>query len=188
MNFMLRKNAHFLSLLCLILLFSCKDNTGQDLALRKKEIAETRNLLKHYFIHELKLKTAFLAEVPAQLKNKYCIEEIITKHKSLNLTAQYVIDKSQKDSTLWTQAISNDFKILSKVQVKKLESIDESNHLIEMGGIYMISRPIFSKDFKFAIVESIYFCGSRCGTAASFLFESRKGTWSLVEKYCPAIS
>lgn len=182
-----RNYAYFFSLLYFIFLFSCKNNTGQNLALRKKEIAETRSLLKHYFIHELKLKTVFLAEVPAQLKSKYCIEEIIAGHKSFNLTGQYVIDKSQKDSTLWTPAISGEFKILSTVQVKKLESINESNHLIKMGGIYMISRPIFSKDFKFAIIESIRFCGSRCGTAETLLFESEKGTWTLVEKYCPVV-
>jgi hypothetical protein len=47
---------------------------------------------------------------------------------------------------------------------------------------FWVSRPLFSGDSTYAIIQHGYYCGPMCGTASLELFQKINGNWNYIEE------
>ena len=55
-------------------------------------------------------------------------------------------------------------------------------------GLYIISQPVFSKDFNYVILHQGYLCGEMCGTGWIEMYQKTAKGWKQIKKYLCWIS
>lgn len=77
-----------------------------------------------------------------------------------------------------------------KIAVKQIEYQRKVHNAkpIQERQIYHFSRPIFSKDDQYAIINFSVVCGSTCGGGCLYVFKKISGKWLFVEKFLCFVS
>lgn len=153
-----------------------------------KEEKEISSLLKYYINHELKRDSIFLYEKSPNALNKLCINDILFENKGINLRVDEILNKSQKDTITWAKDLIPIAKIIGANDIIKLRYDMDDEKREKEGKLFYLSNPVFSADFNYAILSSIFVCGSRCGEKSTLLFKKHKGSWGLVKTYCKSVN
>ena len=150
----------------------------------QKEEKEISALLKYYINHELKRDSIFLFVKSPNALSELCINDILSENKGINLEIDEILNKSQKDTITWSKDLVPMAKIIGANEIIKLRYTIEDEKREKEGKLFYLSNPVFSTDFNYAILVSIFVCGSRCGEKSTLLFKKHKGSWALVKTYC----
>ena len=176
----------FLILAGAIFISSCNqvnENAGSD---EPKTAKETYALLDSYLKADLKKDSIFLLQAPPKFITEMCASEIVRARK-LNLSIEEFIAHSQNDTAMWTGREFPGARILeydSKTHSAKSAELTNGGDKNEY---YVFSRPIFYNDFNFAIMQSAFVCGPRCGQSETILFEKKDGIWHRSASFCRSI-
>jgi len=176
----------FVTLLIPGLFSECNSNKNSKTDNKEKE--EISGLLKYYINHELKRDSIFLIDKSPNVLNELCINDILSENKGINLKIDQILNKSQKDTITWTKDLVPMAKIIGANDVLKLRYQMEDEKREKEGKFFYFSNPVFSTDFNYAILGSIFVCGSRCGEKSTLLFKKHKGSWVLAKTYCKSVN
>lgn len=174
----------FITLLISGILSGCSENKNSKTD-KKKEIS---GLLKYYINHELKRDSIFLFDKSPNALSELCINDILSENKDINLKIDEILNKSQKDTITWSKELVPTAKIIGANEIIKLRYTMEDEKREKEGKLFYLSNPVFSTDFNYAILGSIFVCGSRCGEKSTLLFKKHKGSWVLVKTYCKSVN
>ena len=179
----LKKILAFALLSSEVMLWGCFN--GKNSATDKQEKKEVSTLLNYYINKELKRDSIFLFNKSSALLTELCVNNIVSENKDMDLTTNEILDKSQKDTVIWSNQIITRAKIVSDKDITKFNNSVERE---KKGQFFYLSNPIFSKDFKYAILHSVFVCGSRCGGSSTLLFKKENDNWRLLKTYCESIN
>jgi len=147
---------------------------------------ETYALLESYIQTDLKKDSIFVLQAPAKFMTEICASDIV-KANNLDLSVEELIAHSQRDTTIWT---GHEFPRAHILEYDKKTNSAKISGLINGGdenGYYVFSHPIFSRDFNFAILQSSFVCGPRCGQSETILFEKKDRIWHRSASFCSSI-
>jgi hypothetical protein len=165
---------------------SCNQG-GEKMASNQPKIAkETFGLLENYIQLELKRDSIFILQAPKIFITEMCATEIV-KAKKLNLSVEELIAHSQSDTTMWT---SHEFPGARILEYDRKTNSAKTSGLTNAGdknGYYVLSRPIFSNDFNFAVLQAAFVCGPRCGQSETILFEKKDRIWHRLTSFCQSV-
>ncbi|WP_068400165.1 hypothetical protein [Pedobacter cryoconitis] len=147
---------------------------------REKEVS---GLIRYYVNHELKRDSIFLFDKSTNLLTEICIDNILAENKDINLKKEDILNMSQKDTLTWSNKLVPIARIISNNALPIINSLPDKIRDKE-GQLFYLANPIFSKDFSYAILQSSFVCGSRCGERSILLFKKEKDSWTLLKTYC----
>jgi len=183
---MKKYNYKFISVTLLILVHitACTQNHDQ-LDHKKKETAETVNLLNYYVKQELKKDSIILFETTAKYTSILDLEKAVKDIGDKKLNAIDLYREAERNKMQWSKELAPMATILTEKNSRKLRSpVVLSDYTTVLGdGFYRISPPLYSKDFRFAMLYSEYVCGSRCGEGKMLLFRKDNNIWKLIKTY-----
>ncbi|MBB5637258.1 hypothetical protein HDF26_004491 [Pedobacter cryoconitis] len=185
---MTKTRYHLLLVAFVFFIISCNRpiNVGNKKPeISERESIETKKILDYYIKHELKKDSIILSEIPYIYKSKSDFEDAFKHIGQTNLNLDSLLAKSQKDTTLWSEAIAPASRIITRNDIHKLSyPVMLSNYNKVLGdGFFTLSHLIFSDDFKYAIMYSEYNCGSRCGSGNLLIFKMIDEKWKLIKTY-----
>lgn len=174
-----------LSILLYITACTQREQNHDHSAHQKKEDAETINLLDYYVKYELKKDSIILFENTARYTTTLDLEKVIKDIGDKELKSIDLYREAEKNKMQWSKKLAPMSRILTEKDSRKLRSpVILSDYIKVLGdGYYRLTPPLFTKDFKFAILYSEYVCGSRCGDGKMLLFEKDNNTWKLIKSY-----
>ncbi|MBB6502813.1 hypothetical protein [Pedobacter cryoconitis] len=158
---------------------------GNNPITEKQEKKEVSNLLSYYINKELKRDSIYLFNKSPVLLTELCVNNIVSENKDLGLTTDEILSKSQKDTIVWSNEIIPSAYIVSDKDITKFNNSAER---VKKGQFFYLSNPIFSKDYKYAILHSEFVCGSRCGEGSTQLFKKENDNWRLLKTYCKTVN
>ncbi|QNK64816.1 hypothetical protein H7F33_10190 [Pedobacter sp. PAMC26386] len=189
----LKKNIKLVSCLLLIFIYITACTSGvkekDDTIQKEKEIAETVDLLSYYVQHEQKKDSIFLMEIPAKYTTTIDLQIAIDVIGGKKLKAIDLYRQAEKNNLPWSKSSAPVARIMTEKSTRKLVSpVILADYTTVLGdGLYHIAHPIFTKDFKFAILYVEYVCGSRCGDAKTLLFKKDNNIWKLIKTMNTAV-
>ncbi|WP_442588263.1 hypothetical protein ACSBL2_19675 [Pedobacter sp. AW31-3R] len=163
------------------ILLSCEEKKP-DPRIKK----ETRELFKAYIAKELQKDSILLSAKPVNMQSELCIDQIILDHQEINETTNQILEKINADTTEWTNEIIPNAILLSEQDLISFQNSVETNQIKD--GNFTLSHPVFFNDLKLAIVKVNFFCGKRCGQSVTLVFEKKDNAWSVLKRYCIAVS
>lgn len=175
-------------LLCIVLFSAfnfCCNSVLKETELKNRVSLETKSLLKYYFLEHLKDDSVFLYQKPKGIYPGSCFKEIVSFTKDFMLSEQDLMNEGLKDTVNWSADVIPFGKILKEQDADKFTGRRKGYYpAIYKKGYYILSHPIFSKNFRYAIFDSGYLCGSRCGEGSVFIFEHHKTGWRIIKTFC----
>lgn len=173
------------TLISIVLLFAgiwagCDQNKNLIVDQREKEVS---GLVRYYVNHELKRDSIFLFDKSTNLLTEICINNILAENKDIDLKKEDILNMSQKDTLTWSNKLVPIARIISNNDLPKINSLPDKKRDKE-GQLFYLANPIFSKDFSYAILQSSFVCGPRCGERSILLFKKEKDSWTLLKTYC----
>lgn len=185
-------------IILIVILTTCSENKKNnnrlrsDSGLQQKEAIESSGLLKHFIKDELKKNSILLFESPALYWSAISVNNVLKDIGETNINANELYVKAQKNTTLWSIENVTQAKILTNKDLPGIKSKDgltwtefkkKSND-----GYYVISHPLFLKDFKYAIIWTEYVCDERCGYGELRLYQKSGEGWKLIKTYSHLIA
>lgn len=180
-------------LILIVTLAACSENkensnkVKSDSGLQEKAAIESSVLLKHFIKDELKKDSILLFESPALYWPVASVNNALKDIGETNINANELYVKAQKDTSLWPIENVTQAKILTNKDLPGIKSKDgltwtefkkKSNE-----GYYIMSHPLFLKDFKYAIIWTEYVCNERCGYGELRLYQKSSEGWKLIKIY-----
>ncbi|WP_139298292.1 hypothetical protein [Pedobacter hartonius] len=165
---------------------SCNQRSENVTSNETRKAKETYNLLESYIKADLKKDSILVLQAPPKFITEMCASKIV-KFKKSDLSVEELVAQSQSDTTMWS---GHEFPGAHLLEYDQKTNSAKSADLINRGdknGYYVFSRPVFSKDFNFAILQSAFVCGPRCGQGETILFEKKERTWHRLKSFCRSV-
>lgn len=151
----------------------------------------TKSLIKVYLKSIRSNEVIQISSSPYGAVGRSCLNDIFSRYK-FDIPFEETFQAQETDTVSWSRSIidADSVKILTASEVKLitqeggLYSSDETPNKT----FYVISSPIFSKDYRFAILNKYFYCGARCGKGSVLIFERKGSEWVLQEDVCPIVS
>lgn len=174
-------------LIVTIILCSCnhtKESREKD---QQRIASETFALMENYKMLELHKDSLDVMDLPMTLLGYQCAAEILKETKS-DLSVEELSAQARANTTRWRK---------NELPGTTLLIYDEKTHTARWPngesvgykkGCFVFSRPIFLNDFKYAVMQSAYYCGPLCGESEVILFKKMGARWIKLKSYCEMIS
>lgn len=128
-----------------------------------------RDLLPYYIINE---DSAIVSELDTIL-NKNDIEFVL---KQANYSPHFKLDPEYlKGKNIIALDTIKSFTVNNEVRSSYWENLHK-----RYGSVCFIRMPLFSRDFKTAIVDIGIHCGTLCGEGGRYVYKKKEGKWVLI--------
>jgi hypothetical protein len=166
----------------------CKQNTKASEQSNERKITETKSLVANFIKFDLRRDSVYLSDVPFAALSELCAAEVINEHPELKLTVEDLMVHTKTDTSTWSNTALPAVKYLKKTELAQVITTEDFRRLNNQNGYFILSRPVFSKDYQSAVMVCSFICGSRCGQSETILFQKRANGWWSYKKYCVSVS
>lgn len=170
-------------------LTSCYSSNEKKVETASPEAIETILLVNDFIQKDIKKDSIKIYEKPMDLNYDGCFKLLISKDHA-GIFTEFDIEKIAIDNFIWSKNSQRFSKVYTQKFVANLFVGDNWLKFNPTGreGYYVFSKPLFSNDYKTAIMRTKFVCGSRCGGGAIILFKKLQSHWHVVSQHCETIS